>query len=92
MIWMTTVFCASNIGGPEPRILARFVTDDRGLHVERFDRQAGRWVQDSSVAGFLTGHDDWAVRVAREQAEQIVTAWGVSTAVLDAPVVAPASA
>ena len=61
---VTTEFCASNLGGPGPRVLARFVTDDRGLHVERLDRREGRWAHDSTVAGFLTGHDDWAERVS----------------------------
>jgi len=42
-MYMSVVFCASSLGGPEPRVLARFVTDNRGLHVERFDQRAGRW-------------------------------------------------
>jgi hypothetical protein len=88
---VTTVFCASTIGGPEPRVLARFVTDERGLHVERLDRRDGRWVQDSSVAGFLTGHDDWAERITRQRANDIVASWGVKPSILDAPVVEPAS-
>lgn len=88
---VTTEFCASTLGGPEPRVLARFVTDDRGLHVERIDRQEGRWVQDSSVAGFLTGHDDWAERISKERAEQIVASWDLSPSILDAPLVEPAS-
>ncbi len=91
MISVTTVFCASTIGGAEPRVLARFVTDGRGLHVERLDRQHGHWVSDNSVAGFLTGHDDWAERITRAQASDIVTAWGLRPSILDAPVVEPAS-
>ncbi|HSH60148.1 MAG TPA: hypothetical protein VK988_10995 [Acidimicrobiales bacterium] len=60
---MTTEFCASNLGGPEPRVIARFVTNEGGLHVERLDRHEGRWVQASSLAGFITGHDDWVERI-----------------------------
>lgn len=88
---VNTEFCASNLGGPEPRVLARFVTDDRGLHVERLDRREARWVHDSTVAGFLTGHDDWAERISRERAKQIVSSWDLSPAILDAPLVEPAS-
>ncbi len=82
---MSVVFCASNIGGPEPRVLARFIRDDAGLHDERFDRHAGRWIPDSSVAGFLTGHDDWAERIDRPEAERILRSWGVDPSLLDAP-------
>ncbi|HSH60150.1 MAG TPA: hypothetical protein VK988_11005 [Acidimicrobiales bacterium] len=84
-------FCASNLGGPETPVLARFVTDDRGLHVERLDRREARWVHDSTVAGFLTGHYDWAERISRERANQIVSSWDLSPAILDAPLVEPAS-
>ncbi len=89
---MTVVFCASTIGGPETRVLARFVTEESGLHVERLDRRGRRWVPDSSVAGFLTGHDDWARRVTRQEASQIVTQWQLDPTILDAPVAQPATA
>lgn len=88
---VSVVFCASTIGGPQPRVLARFVTDERGLHVERLNRQQGHWVADESVAGFLTGHDDWAERISRGRASDIVAAWGLRPSILDAPVVEPAS-
>lgn len=89
---MSVVFCASNIGGPEPRVLARFIRDEVGLHDERFDRRTGRWIPDSSVAGFLTGHDDWAERIDRSVAEGILRSWGVEPSVLDAPVAEVAKA
>ncbi len=89
---MPVVFCASNQGGPEPSVLARFITDGSGLHDERFDRRSGRWIEDSSVAGFLTGHDDWAERVDRSRAKNILRSWGVDPSVLDAPVVEGAKA
>ncbi|HXH56161.1 hypothetical protein [Iamia sp.] len=89
---MTVVFCASTIGGPEPRVLARFVTDEGGLHVERLARREGHWVHDSSVAGYLSGHDDWAERITRERAVDIVASWGMAASIIDAPVVETAGA
>jgi hypothetical protein len=86
------VFCASNQGGPEPSVLARFITDASGLHMERFDRRSARWVRDSRVAGFLTGHDDWAKRIERSRAKSILRSWGVEPSVLDAPVAQGAKA
>ncbi|MEX2294617.1 MAG: hypothetical protein WD691_12575 [Acidimicrobiales bacterium] len=83
---MSVVFCASSLGGPEPRVLARFISDERGLHTERFDRQAGHWVHDGRVAGFLTGQDDWAERITEGEAQRIMTSWGLSPALLSAPV------
>lgn len=92
LMGMNVVFCASTIGAPETRVLARFVTDESGLHVERLDRRARRWAPDSSVAGFLTGHDDWARRITRHEASQIVTQWQLDPTILDAPVAQPATA
>lgn len=91
MTAVSTEFYASTVGGDEPRVLARFITDEHGVHVERLDRQARQWVPDGTVAGFLTGHDDWAERVTRRQAEQILRAWQLASALLDLPVVQPAS-
>jgi hypothetical protein len=88
---MSTVLCASHIGGPEARVLARFVTDEQGLHPERFDRTSGHWVPDSTAAGYLTGHDDWARRIDRDQATQILEAWGFDPTILDAPLAQPAT-
>ncbi|MHB1910978.1 MAG: hypothetical protein ACYCTI_02865 [Acidimicrobiales bacterium] len=82
---MDVVFYASNLGKREPRVLARFITDGEGLHAERFDRQARHWVHDARVAGFLTGHDDWAERVTRGSAQRILRSWGCSPTVLSAP-------
>jgi hypothetical protein len=89
---MSVVFCASNQGGPKATVLARFIRDQSGLHDERFDRRAGRWVPDSRVAGFLTGHDDWAERIDRSEAERILRSWGVEPSVLDAPLAEVAKA
>lgn len=85
MISVSVVFCASNLGGPEPRVLARFVTDDRGLHMERFERREGRWRPDALVAGFLTGQDDWAERITASAARHILSAWGFKASLLSAP-------
>ncbi len=89
---MNIEFFASNVGGTEPRVLARFVTDERGLHVERFDPRGGRWVQDSSVAGFFAGRDDFAEQITRERAQELLDSWGNDPRLVDAPVVEPASA
>jgi len=88
---ISVVFCASSLGGSEPRVLARFVIDSRGLHSERFDRGEGRWVQDSRISGFLTGHDDWAERIDRAVARQLIESWGFGAEFLDAPVTEVAS-
>jgi hypothetical protein len=88
---VTIVFCASSLGGHEPRVLARFVIDSRGLHAERFDRGTGRWVQDTRVSGYLTGADDWAERITFQAAEQLIASWGYDEAVLNAPVTEVAS-
>lgn len=81
----------SNIGGPDPRVLARFTRNERGLYMERFDRRVGRWVPDSSVAGFDIGFDDWAEAATKERAEEILACWGFASALVDAPVVEPAT-
>jgi len=88
---MSVVFCASSLGGPEPHVLARFVTDGRGLHPERFDRREGRWIQDARVSGYLTGHDDWAERITPAVARQLIKSWGYAADVLKAPVAEVAS-
>jgi hypothetical protein len=88
---VTVVFCASSLGGPGPRVLARFVTDNQGLHSERFDRRTGRWIQDARVSGYLTGSDDWAERITESAARQFVTSWGYDAEVLTAPVAEVAS-
>lgn len=88
---VTIVFCASSLGGSESRVLARFVTDNQGLHSERFDRRKGRWIQDARVSGFLTGSDDWAERITESAARQLVTSWGYDPEVLTAPVTEVAS-
>jgi len=90
-MYMSVVFCASSLGGPEPRVLARFVTDNRGLHAERFDQRAGRWIQDPRVSGFLTGQDDWAERIAPAAARQLIESWGYDAEILMAPVAEVAS-
>lgn len=92
MMGVTTEFCVSNMGGPEPRVLARFITDETGLHVEQLDREQRRWVRNRAVAGYLTGHDDFAERVTRDRAEVVARSWGFDVAILDAPVVEPAEA
>lgn len=84
---VSVVFYVSNMGGPEPRVLARFVTDESGLHSERFDRATGHWVHDGLVAGFLTGHDDWAEQIKRDAAGQLLEAWGFNRSLLNAPVI-----
>lgn len=86
MTLVSVVFCTSTLGGPEPRVLARFITDDHGLHAERFERQAGRWLHDARVAGYLTGHDDWAERITESAARRIITSWGFKPSLLAAPV------
>lgn len=91
MTSMSVVFCVSNLGGPEPRVLARFVTDSRGLHPERFDRREGRWVQDALVSGFLTGQDDWSERITPAAAGGLIEAWGHGAEMLKAPVAEVAS-
>lgn len=88
---VTIVFCASSLGGSEPRVLARFVTDKRGLHSERFDRREGRWIQDAQVSGYLTGVDDWAERITDADARQLIARWGYDAEVLTAPVAEVAS-
>lgn len=88
---VTIVFCASSLGGSEPRVLARFVTDKRGLHSERFDRREGRWIQDAQVSGYLTGVDDWAERITDADARQLIATWGYDAEVLTAPVAEVAS-
>lgn len=88
---MSVVFCASSLGGSEPRVLARFITDTSGLHSERFDRGEGRWIQDARVSGYLTGHDDWAERITSAAARQLIKSWGYDTDVLKAPVAEVAS-
>jgi len=92
MTRVNTEFFASTVGGAEQRVLARFVTDERGLHVERFDRRERRWVQDSSVAGFYTGRDDFAQQITEERARELLDSWGDDPALVAAPVVQPASA
>lgn len=89
---VTTEFCASYIGGPEPRVLARFITGDDGLHMEQLDREQRRWVRNPAIVGYLTGHDDFAERITRDRAEEIARSWGFSPSMLDAPVVEPADA
>ena len=84
-------FYVSNIGGPEPRVVARFTHDERGLHIERFDRLVGRWVPDSSVAGYSLGFDDWAERSSRDEAAGIIAGWGFDPALVDAPVTVTAT-
>ena len=88
---VTTVFCASSLGGPDPRVLARFVTDKQGLHSERFDRREGRWIRDARVAGYLSGSDDWAERIDPEAATQLIVSWGYDAGLLNAPVAEVAS-
>lgn len=88
---VTVVFCASSLGGPELRVLARFVTDARGLHSERFDRHEGRWIHDTRVSGYLTGSDDWAERITESTARHLITSWGFDVEVLTAPVAEVAS-
>lgn len=88
---MSVVFCASSFGGSEPRVLARFVTDSHGLHLERFDRSRGRWIQDARVSGYLTGHDDWAERLTLAAAQALIETWGYDAEVLKAPVATVAS-
>lgn len=88
---MEVVYFASSLGQDEPRVLARFITDSDGLHSERFDRRGGRWIQDSGVAGFLTGQDDWAEQITHESAKQILRSWSFSPSILEAPVVAVAT-
>ena len=92
MTRVNTELFASTIGGAEQRVLARFVTDEHGLHVERFDRRERRWAQDSSVAGFYTGRDDFAQQITEERARELLDSWGADPALVDAPVVQPASA
>lgn len=88
---VSVVFYASNMGGSETRVLARFITDESGLHSERFDRATGQWIHDGLVAGFLTGHDDWAEEIKRDVAGRLLESWGSSASLLDAPVVAGAT-
>lgn len=88
---VTIVFCTSSLGGSEPRVLARFVTDNQSLHSERFDRCEGRWIQDARVSGYLTGSDDWAERMTESAARQLITSWGYDPEVLTAPVAEVAS-
>lgn len=88
---MSVVFCASSLGGSEPRVLARFVTDSHGLHLERFDRSKGQWTPDARVSGYLTGHDDWAERITPAAARALIKTWGYDADVLKAPVAAVAS-
>jgi hypothetical protein len=80
-------FFASALGGPQFRVLARFVMDEHGLHVERLDQTQRRWVIDGTVAGYRTGHDDWARPITRLDAEQLLARWGLDPSLLDAPVV-----
>jgi hypothetical protein len=89
---VTVVFCTSSLGGREPRVLARFVSDETGLHAERFDQTVGRWVSDSRVAAFLTGQDDWSERISDDRARQIVASWGFSPTILMSPVTEAAKA
>ena len=88
---MSVVFCASSLGVSERSVLARFVTDVRGLYSERFDRREGRWIRDTRVAGYLTEHDDWAERITRATARQLIKSWGYEADVLKAPVAGVAS-
>ena len=88
---VTTVFCASSLGGSEPRVLARFVTDKQGLHSERFDRREGRRIRDARVAGYLSGSDDWAERIDPEIAGGLLKSWGFDEAMLHAPAAEVAS-
>jgi hypothetical protein len=92
MVRQPVEFYVSNIGGPNPRVLARFTTDDRGLHIERLDRTEGRWVRDNSVGGFALGMDDWAERASKDQASEVIASWGFEPALVDAPVTVVASA
>lgn len=85
-------FYASTEGFEEVEVLARFTRDTRGLHVERLDRNEGRWVLDSDLAGYSVGFDDWAEQVTREEAAAIVLGWGLDRALLDAPLSASARA
>lgn len=83
-------FYVSDLGQGEPRVLARF-THERGLHIERFDRLAGCWAPDSSVAGYSLGFDDWAERSSREEVAGIIADWGFDPALVDAPVTVTAA-
>lgn len=82
-----TEFFASDLGSAEPRVLARFATNERGLHVARFDRREGRWVQDNSVAGFFFARDDFAEQVTRQRAQEILDSWGNDPGLVDATAV-----
>lgn len=84
-------FYVSTQGWEQPEVVARFTHDERGLHVERFDRLAGRWVLDSTVFGFSVGLDDWAEPASQEQAARIIAGWGFDPALVDAPVTATAT-
>lgn len=86
MSWDPVEFYVSTQGWEQPEVVARFTRDERGLHIERFDRLAGRWVPDSSVFGYSVGFDDWAERSSREEAAGIIAGWGFDPALVDAPV------
>lgn len=82
----------SYLGGADPRILARFTRNEQGLHIERLDRAEGRWVPDSALAGYDLGLDDWAQPASKEQAVEIIVAWGFAATLVDAPVTVVATA
>lgn len=88
---MSVEFFVSRLGESQPRVLARFVTDARGLHSERLDRGEGGWVQDARIAGYLIGHDDWAERITPAEARRLLVSWGCDAGALNAPVAEAAS-
>lgn len=83
-------FSVSVIAGL-PRIVARFSRDASGLHTERFDRDAGRWVADSAVFGYAFGFDDWAEPATKERAAEVLAGWGFGPSLVDAPVTVEAA-
>jgi predicted ATP-grasp superfamily ATP-dependent carboligase len=91
MGWKPVEFYVSNIGGDTPRVVARFTRRDGRVYMERFDRLAGRWVPDSTLAGYDLGFDDWAERSNREDAAAIIASWGFDPALVDAPVTVTAT-
>ena len=91
MGWKPVEFYVSNIGGAGPRVVARFTRRGCRVYMERFDRLAGHWVPDHTLAGFDLGFDDWAKRSSREEAASIIAGWGLDPALVDAPVTVTAS-
>lgn len=86
MGWKPVEFYVSNIGGPVPRVVARFTRKDGRLYMERFDRQVRRWVPDHTMFGYDLGFDGWAKRSSREEASEVISAWGFAADLADAPV------